>query len=156
MLAFLKSDTRYQISKVCVRCESCNDAVLGHELVCGGRMALQGVRRPNGAAGVCGGRMALRGVRLPNGAAVCGKTRTDVTDPVFSHSLTHKAIPCLNDTYRTPPQQVMHTHGRPANISMPVTVRELRSHPVLRATLLAVLFEHLRGVALLGLVKRSC
>ena len=76
------------------------------------------------------------------------KTRTDVTDPVFSHSLTHKAIPCLNDTYRTPPQfshslthkaipclndtyrtppqQVMHTHGRPANISMPVTVRELR------------------------------
>ena len=33
MLAFLKSDTRYQISKVCVRCESCNDAVLGHELV---------------------------------------------------------------------------------------------------------------------------
>ena len=100
--------------------------------------------------------MALRGVRLPNGAAVCGKTRTDVTDPVFSHSLTHKAIPCLNDTYRTPPQQVMHTHGRPANISMPVTVRELRSHPVLRATLLAVLFEHLRGVALLGLVKRSC
>ena len=32
--------------------------------VCGGR----------GAAGVCGGRMALRGVRLPNGAAVCDAT----------------------------------------------------------------------------------
>ena len=85
------------------------------------------------------------------------KTRTDVTDPVFSHSLTHKAIPCLNDTYRTPPQQVMHTHRRPANIStMLVTVRELRSQPVLRATLLVVLFEYLRGVALLGLVQRSC
>ena len=29
---------------------------------------------PNGAAGVCGGRMALGGVRLPNGAAVCDAT----------------------------------------------------------------------------------
>ena len=39
--------------------------------VCGGRMALQGVRLPNGAAvaGVCGGRVALQGVRRPNGAA---------------------------------------------------------------------------------------
>ena len=32
------------------------------------------VQLPNGAAGVCGGRMALRGVRLPNGAAVCDAT----------------------------------------------------------------------------------
>ena len=39
--------------------------------VCGGRVALQGVRRQNGAAvaGVCGGRVALQGVRRPNGAA---------------------------------------------------------------------------------------
>ena len=107
----------------------------------------------------CNGRGQPRGVGLSvssPGNATCQLSASTHEAPVFSHSLTHKAIPCLNDTYRTPPQQVMHTHGRPANISMPVTVRELRSHPVLRATLLAVLFEHLRGVALLGLVKRSC
>ena len=66
----------------------------------------------------CNGRGQPRGVGLSvssSGNATCQLSASTHEAPVFSHSLTHKAIPCLNDTYRTPPQQVMHTHGRPAN-----------------------------------------
>ena len=53
----------------------------------------------------------------------------------------HKPITRFNDTFRTLPQQVVHTHGQPARISMLVTVRELRLHPGPRAILLAEPFE---------------